>query len=62
MSDPKPLKANDLLAQILANSRATTARFDTVKAAVEIKLCKVCGAARPEGTDLKQCDYCGNEL
>lgn len=62
MSDPKPMNANDLLARILANSKTTTAKVDAVEAAVEMKVCKICGAARPDGTDLGQCDYCGNDL
>jgi ribosomal protein L40E len=62
MSLPKPLNANDLLAQILANSQTTTVKVDAVKAAVEIKVCKICGAARPDGTDLRKCEYCGNDL
>jgi len=53
MADPKPLTARDLLAQILANSQTTTAKVDAVKAAAEIKVCKICGAARPDGTDLR---------
>ncbi len=63
MPDEKsPAPANSLLAQILANANASTAKHAPVKAAVETKVCASCGAARPEDTDLKRCDYCGHEF
>ena len=62
MSEPKdPGAANDFLAKILANATAN-APPEAVTAGVETRVCRTCGAARPEGTDLKRCDYCGTEF
>ena len=56
MPENKPV---DLLAQILKN--ATTKPLNpTLQPGVQTRKCKVCGAARAAGTDLKICDYCGN--
>jgi len=61
MAEPKPPVSSDLLAQILANATADDAP-ETVRAGVETRVCRTCGAARPEGTDLTRCDYCGNDF
>ena len=50
---------NNLLASILGNALASSKKYDTAGSGVETRKCTNCGAARPEGTDLSACDYCG---
>lgn len=49
---------------IFATAKATTKKYGDMntKAVVEIVRCKSCGAARPEGTDLRVCDFCGGNF
>jgi hypothetical protein len=51
-------------AGIFANALATTPSYaaDRQGAGVETKMCGTCGAARPAGTDLRTCDFCGGSL
>ncbi|HYH15895.1 MAG TPA: hypothetical protein VD794_11770 [Flavisolibacter sp.] len=55
-------KTNDLLSSILGNALASSQKFETAGSGVETRKCSSCGAARPEGTDLSTCDYCGFEF
>ena len=52
---------SNLLNDILKNALKTTKNVDA-KAGLETKKCKNCQAARPDGTDLKYCDYCGYQF
>jgi hypothetical protein len=50
------------LAGIFANAQATTIRHADTQDGVATRKCDACGAARPEGTDLRKCAYCGGDL
>jgi hypothetical protein len=50
------------VAGIFANAQRTTTRFAEVRDGVRTKKCPLCGAARPEGTDLRACAFCGQSL
>lgn len=58
--DQQASAVSPLLAGILGTAMNTSQKFETVSSAVETKKCRSCGAARPEGTDLRYCDYCGD--
>jgi hypothetical protein len=47
---------------IFANAQQTSVRLGDDKEAVKTKKCASCGAARPEGTDLKICAFCGKDF
>jgi hypothetical protein len=51
-------------AGIFANALATTPDYAAMRQeeGVETKTCKTCGAARPAGTDLETCDFCGGSF
>jgi len=57
---PKPIASS--LANILGKAMASSVKFDQQRPAVETRKCGGCGAARPEGTDLSACDFCGFEF
>jgi uncharacterized protein YjbI with pentapeptide repeats len=50
------------LLNILGNAMASSMKYKEEKPANETRKCANCGAARPEGTDLSTCDYCGFEF
>jgi hypothetical protein len=52
----------NLLDDILANALSSTKKYEETNAGLETKRCKSCGAARPEDTDLKYCDFCGDQF
>ncbi|MDF2191088.1 hypothetical protein [Paraflavitalea sp. CAU 1676] len=52
----------NLLANILNNSLTSSTKYDQQKAGLETRTCGGCGAARPDGTDLSTCDFCGFEF
>lgn len=54
--------ANNPLFNILGNALASSQKYATESSGVETRKCSNCGAARPEGTDLSTCDYCGFEF
>lgn len=49
-------------ASIFANAQLTSVRLGDEKEAVKTRKCASCGAARPEGTDLKLCAFCGKDF
>jgi len=53
---------NNLLLNILGNALSSSSKYEAAKSGVETLTCGSCGAARPEGTDLNTCDYCGFEF
>lgn len=58
----EPKAPLNLLANILGNSLNTSVKYEQQKAGSETRTCGGCGAARPEGTDLSTCDFCGFEF
>jgi hypothetical protein len=44
---------------IFANAQQSTIRYAAAGEAVQTKKCACCGAARPDGTDLAACAFCG---
>lgn len=51
------------VSSIFANARRTTASMGAaVKNTFKALRCRVCGAARPEGTELHVCAYCGSDF
>ncbi|MHB8872766.1 MAG: hypothetical protein ACYC8T_03670 [Myxococcaceae bacterium] len=50
------------LGSIFANAQATTVRLGEVKDQVAVLKCRCCGAARPDGSNLRVCAFCGAEL
>jgi hypothetical protein len=50
------------VSSIFANAQMTSVRMGDDKDGVKTKKCGCCGAARPEGTDLKTCAFCGNDF
>jgi hypothetical protein len=50
------------VASIFANAQATALRLGDAKESVKTKKCPACGAARPEGTNLRACAFCGTDL
>lgn len=52
----------NLLANILGNALNTSAKHGQQLAGLETRTCGSCGAARPEGTELHTCAYCGFEF
>lgn len=59
---PKVSNSSNPLLQILENAMASSMKYEKEKSGVETRKCSNCGAARPEGTDLSTCDYCGFEF
>ena len=57
--DAKRLGAPDA---ILGASRATAIRRPRDAAEASATRCPACGAARPDRTDLRRCDYCGHRF
>lgn len=57
---PEPIR--NLLAGILGNSLNTSVKHEQQKAGLETRTCGSCGAARPEGTELSTCAFCGFEF
>jgi len=62
MDDSNEEKKSNPLDDILANALNTTKKVGDLAAGMETKKCKICGAARPDDTDLKFCDFCGNQF
>ncbi len=58
----KKEEKNDPLMNILGNALYTTKKHNVEDAGLETKKCKSCGAARPADTNLKYCDYCGEQF
>lgn len=50
------------VSSIFANARSTTVTFGGAKDQLKARRCRTCGAARPEGTDLRRCAFCGQDL
>ncbi len=44
---------------IFANARSTTVTYGDAKDQVKARRCQTCGAARPDGSDLRTCAFCG---
>lgn len=57
---PKPI--HSLLANIMGKAMASSVKYDQQRPALATRTCGGCGAARPEGTDLSTCDFCGFEF
>lgn len=55
-------KPPSLLSGILGNALRSSQRYKQEAPALETKKCPGCGAARPEGTDLRFCDFCGHQF
>ncbi len=55
----QPAKA--VMGNIFANANASAVRFASVDGVSALK-CSCCGAARPAGSDLRTCTFCGNAL
>lgn len=55
-------KPPSLLSGILGNALKSMQRYKQEAPALETKKCPGCGAARPEGTDLRFCDFCGHQF
>lgn len=47
---------------ILGASRATAIKRPRDAARATATRCPACGAARPDRTDLRRCDYCGHRF
>lgn len=47
---------------IFANAMMTSLNTGTASAQVNTKTCDCCGAARPNNSDLRTCQFCGNEF
>lgn len=60
--DNQPQPINSLLANILGKAMVSSVKYDQQEPALETRKCGGCGAARPEGTDLSTCDFCGFEF
>ena len=50
------------LGGIFANAAASSLRVAQVQSGTTTKKCKCCGAARLEGTDMRECAFCGMPL
>jgi len=50
------------LSSIFANAQMTSVRLGDAAPDVKARKCTCCGAARPEGTDLRSCAFCGNDF
>ena len=61
-SDKESQNQGSFLDDILGNAISSTKKHEETKADLETKSSKSCGAARPAETNLKYCDYCGNEF
>lgn len=61
-SSENPEKEKSILDDILANASGSTKKHKETIAGLETKTCKSCGAARPDDTDLKYCDFCGDQF
>ncbi len=55
-------KEKNILDDILGNAISSTKKYEETNAGLETKKCISCGAARPSDTDLKYCDFCGNQF
>ncbi len=58
----KKKKEKNILDDILANAVSSTKKHEETSAGLETKKCKSCGAARPDDTDLRYCDFCGDQF
>jgi hypothetical protein len=47
---------------IFANAQATAVRLGDAGSQVSALKCSCCGAARPAGSDLAVCTFCGQQL
>ncbi|WP_378183429.1 hypothetical protein [Aquimarina sp. SS2-1] len=61
-SKNKDEEKKSILDDILGNALSSTKKYEETTAGLETKRCKSCGAARPSDTDLKYCDFCGNQF
>lgn len=52
-------KNNALLMNILGNAMDSSIKYGETQSGLETRKCSSCGAARPEGSALSTCDYCG---
>lgn len=59
---PRGWRPGGALGAILGASRATATKRPKEAATAAATRCPACGAARPERTDLRRCDYCGHRF
>ena len=61
-SEESTKQRKSVLSSIIRTTKATSTRVTPLKAAMAARKCRSCGGARPEGSDLRVCQFCGDRF
>ena len=55
-------KRRSVLGSIIRTTKATSTHVTSSEASLAARKCRNCGGARPEGSDLRVCGFCGDRF
>lgn len=63
IGDPESTRQRrSVLGSIIRTTKATSTHVTATDAAMAARKCRNCGGARPEGSDLRVCSFCGDRF